>query len=72
MERQDLIKENERFRTVVLTSMDQNVKMKSDNQALLKEKERTTSMNTKVTADQGICEDLSRYWQLRHRKPGKD
>jgi hypothetical protein len=37
--------------------------MKSDNQILLKEKERMTPMNTKLTADQRIFGDLRRYWQ---------
>jgi stress response protein YsnF len=42
--------------------VDENVKMKSDNQTRLHEKERVTSINMKLTADQPIFEDLSGHW----------
>jgi hypothetical protein len=39
----------------------ENLKRVTRNQTLLKKKERVTSMNTELTADQRIFKGLSRY-----------
>jgi hypothetical protein len=46
--------------------------MKRDNQILLEEKEKVTSMNPKVTCDQRIFEDLRRYRQSDAEKDRAD
>jgi hypothetical protein len=49
--KQDLMKENEKLRIVLRATVHENMKMKSDDQTLRKEKERVNSMITKLTAD---------------------
>jgi hypothetical protein len=61
MERQDLMKENEKMCTALRPTVAESVKMKSDDQTLLKEGKRVTSLETKLTADQRIFEPLTRY-----------
>jgi hypothetical protein len=51
MESQDLTKENEKLGIVVRTTVAENVKKENHHQILLKEKERVTCINTKLTAD---------------------
>jgi hypothetical protein len=52
MERQILLKENDKLRVVCQTAVDENAKMKSDNETHLEGRQRLISMNTKLIPDQ--------------------
>jgi hypothetical protein len=60
MERQNLIKENDKLRIVPRTTLNENVTLKHENEILLDQKQQLISMNMKLNADQRACQNLSR------------
>jgi hypothetical protein len=54
-ERHILVKENDKLRLVCQTAVDENAKVKSDQQTHLEEGQRLISMNAKLIADQRTC-----------------
>jgi hypothetical protein len=62
-ERHTFVKENDKLRIVCQTAVDENVKMKSGNQALLEESKCLISMNLKLTAGQRTCQNVMCSWQ---------